>query len=246
MKHLWYSYNLKISTCYKDPENPSCIDLLSTNKNCKFKNLYVLKTSLSVFHKFTSLRAQFFKLKLRISFYRNYTKFSNETFINSLNVKLGTKSISADENGFLNFCKVCTEVLNKYAPRKWKAIMQNQSPFINKYVSKVIMKLTGLRNTYLKQKTLESKQIFVKQRSYFISLLRKLKRNYTSILNVNNITNRKKFWKSIKPLFTDKIKSVVSITLKEDKKINENQNEVANIFNDYFSKVVFQNSTTSY
>ena len=159
---------------------------------------------------------------------------------------MGTKSISADENGFLNFCKVCTEVLNKYTPRKWKAIMQNQSPFINKYVSKVIMKLTGLRNTYLKQKTLESKQIFVKQRSYFISLLRKLKRNYTSILNVNNITNRKKFWKSIKPLFTDKIKSVVSITSNEDKEIIENQNEVANIFSDYFSKAVFQNSPTSY
>ena len=196
--------------------------------------------------KFTSLRVQFFKLKLRISFYRNYTKFSNETFINSFNVKLGTKSISPDENGFFNFCKVCTEILNKYAPGKWKTIMQSQSPFINKYVSKVIMKLTGLRNTYLTQKTLESKQIFVKQRSYCVSLLRKLKRNYCSILYVNNITDRKKFWKSIKPLFTDKIKSVVSITSNEDKEIIENQNEVANIFSDYFSKAVFQNSPTSY
>ena len=145
MKNLWYSYNLKISTCYKDPENPSCIDLLSTNKNCKFKNLYVLKTSLSVFHKFTSLRAQFFKLKLRISFYRNYTKFSNETFINSLNVKLGTKSISPDGNEFLNFCKLCTEILNKYEPRKRKTIIENQSSFMNKEVWKAIMKLTGLR-----------------------------------------------------------------------------------------------------
>ena len=193
--------------------------------------------------KFTSLRAQFFKLKLRISFYRNYTKFSNETFTNSLNVKLGTKSISPDENGFLNFCKVCTEVVNKYVPRKWKAIKQNQSPFINKYVSKVIMKLTGLRNTCLTQKTVESKQIFVKQRGCCVSLLRKLKRNYSSILNVNIIADRKKFWKSIKPLYIDKIKSSVSITLKKDKKIIGNQNEVANIFNDYFSKVVFQKST---
>ena len=120
MKHLWYSYNLKISTCYKDPENPSSIDLLSTNKTCKFKNLYLLRPSVSVFHKmkFTSLTVQLFKLKLRISFYRNYTKLSNETFINSLNVKLGTKSISPDENGFLNFCKVCTKILKIYAPHK--------------------------------------------------------------------------------------------------------------------------------
>ena len=108
------------------------------------------------------------------------------------------------------------------------------------------MKLTGLRNTCLTQKTVESKQIFVKQRNYCVSLLRKLKRNYSSILNVNNIADRKKFWKSIKPLYTDKIKSFVSITLKKGKKIIENQNEVANIFNDYFSKVVFQNPPTSY
>ena len=54
------------------------------------------------------------------------------------------------------------------------------------------MKLTGLRNTCLTQKTVESKQIFVKQRNYCVSLLRKLKRNYSSILNANNIADRKK------------------------------------------------------
>ena len=37
--------------------------------------------------------------------------------------------------------------------------------------------------------------------------------------------------------FSDKTKSVVSITLKKNK-IVENQNEVANIFNDYFSNAV--------
>ena len=88
---------------------------------------------------------QFFKLKLRVLFYRNYTKFSNETFINSLNVKLGTKSISPDGNEFLIFCKLCTEILNKYEPRKRKTIIENQSSFMNKEVWKATMKLTGLR-----------------------------------------------------------------------------------------------------
>ena len=95
--------------------------------------------------KFTYLTIQFFKLKLRVLFYRNYTKFSNETFINSLNVKLGTKSISPDGNEFLIFCKLCTEILNKYEPRKRKTIIENQSSFMNKEVWKAIMKLTGLR-----------------------------------------------------------------------------------------------------
>ena len=123
------------------------IDLLLTSKTCKFKNSYVIRTSLSFFYKmkFTYLTMQFFKLKLRVLFYRNYTKFSNETFINSLNVKLGTKSISPDGNEFLIFCKLCTEILNKYEPRKRKTIIENQSSFMNKEVWKAIMKLTGLR-----------------------------------------------------------------------------------------------------
>ena len=123
------------------------IDLLLTSKTCKFKNSYVIRTSLSVFHKmkFTYLTMQFFKVKLRLLLYRNYTKFSNETFINSINVKLSTKSISPDGNEFLIFCKLCTEILNKYEPRKRKTTIENQSSFINKKVWKAIMKLTGLR-----------------------------------------------------------------------------------------------------
>ena len=140
------------------------IDLLLTSKTCKFKNLYVIRTSLSVFHKmkFTYLTMQFFKLKLRILFYRNYTKFSNETFINSLNVKLGTKSISPDGNEFFIFCKLFTEILNKYNPRKRKIIIENQSSFINKEVWKVIMKLTGLRRERSKLlNEIEKKRLYV-------------------------------------------------------------------------------------
>ena len=104
----------------------------------------------------TALRMKFRKLKLRVLFYRDYTKFSNVTFINSLKVELDTQSISLDENGFLNFCKTCTDTLNKHAPRKQKTIRGNQSLIINKKISKAIMKRTELRNKFLKYKTDES------------------------------------------------------------------------------------------
>ena len=149
----------------------------------------------------TAFIMQFRKLKPRVLFYRDYTKFSNETFINSLKAKLNIQSISPDENGFLNFCKICTETLNNHAPRKRKTIRGNQSPFTNKEISKAIMKRTELRNKFLKHKTDESRQAFVKQRNYCVSLLRKSKRNYYSNLNVKDITDNKKFWKTIKPLF---------------------------------------------
>ena len=62
----------------------------------------------------------------------------------------------------------------------------------------------------------ESRQAFVKQRN--VSLLRKSERN----INEKDITGNKKFWKTIKvfkPFFSDKAKSVFSITLKDKNKI---------------------------
>ena len=85
-------------------------------------------------------------------------------------------------------------------------------------------------------KRTELRQAFVKQCNYCVSLIKKSKRNYYSNLNVKDIADGRKFWKTIKPLFFDKTKSDVSITVKDNNKIVECQNEVANIFNDYISK----------
>ena len=70
-----------------------------TNKAKNSQNSCVIKTTLSDFHKMTvtALGMQIRKLKPRVSFYRDCTKFSNKTFINSLKIKLGTQSISPDE-----------------------------------------------------------------------------------------------------------------------------------------------------
>ena len=56
---------------------------------------------------------------------------------------------------------------------------------------------------------------------------------------MKDIAVNKKFWKTIKPLFSDKTKPAVSITLKDNNKVVDSQNEVANFFNDYLSKIVF-------
>ena len=130
---------------------------------------------------------------------------------------MGTQFISPNENEFLNFCKICTETLKKYAPHKRKTLKGNESPFINKEISRAIMKRTELN------KTDESRQAFVKQRYYCVSLLRKMKSNYYSNLHVKDITDNKKFWKTMKPLFSNKTKSAVSIILTDNGKIVENQ-----------------------
>ena len=48
-------YNLKNmireKTCFKNPNNPSCIDLIITNRPKGFQNCMVIETGLSNFHK---------------------------------------------------------------------------------------------------------------------------------------------------------------------------------------------------
>ena len=41
------------NTCFKNPQNPSCIDLMLTNMPKSFQNSLVLETGLSDFHKMT-------------------------------------------------------------------------------------------------------------------------------------------------------------------------------------------------
>ena len=41
---------IKKPTCFKNPENPSCIDLILTNRPHSFQNSYILESELSDFH----------------------------------------------------------------------------------------------------------------------------------------------------------------------------------------------------
>ena len=57
MKLFCETYDLnsfiKVPTCYKNPEKPSCIDLLLTKPPESFQNSSAVETGLSDFHKMT-------------------------------------------------------------------------------------------------------------------------------------------------------------------------------------------------
>ena len=57
MKNFCDTYNLKslvkTPTCYKNPRNPTCIDLILTNRHNCFQNSRTIETGLSDFHKMT-------------------------------------------------------------------------------------------------------------------------------------------------------------------------------------------------
>ena len=100
------------------------------------------------------------------------------------------------------------------------------------------MKRSKLRNKYLRERTNEAKSLYNKQRNLCVSILRKNKRDYFGNLNNKIVTDNRKFWKTISPLFSEKAFHRECITLKESNKTITNNVELAETFNTFFSKIV--------
>ena len=83
MRNFCNSYSLhsriKQPTCFKNPENPSCIDLILANKPRSFQSTCVIETGLSDFHRMTVsvLKSHFCKLPPKIVTYRDFKRFEN-------------------------------------------------------------------------------------------------------------------------------------------------------------------------
>ena len=89
---------------------------------------------------------------------------------------------------------------------------------------------TILRNQFLKKRTLEVRIKYNKQRNICVSLVKKAKRHYYENLDLNDINDNKTFWATVKPLFSNKIKSADNIFLDESGEIIRNEVKVA-VFN---------------
>ena len=68
---------------------------------------------------------------------------------------------------------------------------------MNKVIHKALMVRSRLRNKFLKEKTAFSRETYDKQRKYCVKLIRKSIIKYFGNLNVKNITESKKFWKTV-------------------------------------------------
>ena len=78
---------------------------------------------------------------------------------------------------------------------------------------KEIMLHSKLRKRFLKTKTEESKQLHNKQQNLCVTLLLKAKRNYCSKRDSWIFNDNRKFWKTVNPLFSEKVYQKESITI---------------------------------
>ena len=71
----------------------------------------------------------------------------------------------------------------------------------------------------MKGRSEKDQQRYAKQRNLRMSLLRKTKRIYYLNFNEMNVIDYRKFWKTVKPMLSNKLVSSDKITLVEGEKI---------------------------
>ena len=240
---------VKDKTCFKNPINPTCIDLIITNRPKSFQESEVIETKLSDFHKMnlTVMKVFYNKQKPKIIQYRKYKGFSNEAFMQELKSALARFS----QFSFRAFKSTVDYILQKHAPIKKRYVRANQASFMNSKIHKEVMRRTRLRNKFIDSKTDADRIAYNKQRNYCVTLIRKEKKAYYSNLNIRDVTDNKTFWRKVKPLFSEKVNLQTKILLVEkgndlsdpeissevEKVISEDK-EIAETFNEFFVNIV--------
>ena len=157
LKNFMCSFDLErlidSPTCYKSI-NPTCIDLILTNKKNHFMSSATFETDLSDHHKLitTILRKNISKANSKKIFYRDYKRLGQKKFENELKLKLNSQT----NKSYSTFQGVFLEVLNKTAPVKVKVLCFSNNDFVTKSLRKVTMLRYRLRNIFNKQSSDEN------------------------------------------------------------------------------------------
>ena len=141
---------VKQKTCFKNIQNPSCIDLLLINNIYPFQQTITIYTGLSDCHKFvlTVLTPAGPRSQSKEITYRDYKQFDSSKFKKELKNVLTKENIDSCTKFYEQFLKV----LNSNVPLKRKLLRDNHAPNISKNLWKAIMKMSHLEKIYFKKR----------------------------------------------------------------------------------------------
>ena len=105
---------------------------------------------------------------------------------------------------------------------------------MTKMINKAIMKHSRLAFLSNRQRCLKKCK---KQRKVCANLLKRAKKDFVNP-DVNSISDNKKFWQIVKPLFSNKVKVKTTIKLVENNQMIDDEIETAKLFNEYFVNIV--------
>ena len=172
----------------------------------------MFETALSDFHKLvvTVLKSTFPKSPSKIITYRSYKDFSNDLLENNFkNYLLSKQNMTLEFTSLTRFTRMFIETRNKHAPIKKNTIAETMQILLHKAYGTIMLR-SRLRYSFLKEKYLKSKKIYNKQRNICVKIFKKSKeRALSKKINLSEITENKKFWKTVSPYFGNKVKPTI-------------------------------------
>ena len=97
-----------------------------------------------------------------------------------------------------------------------------------KALRKGIMKRSEFESKYVKNKTNKNLKSYKKPRNFCSKLYKKERKKYYEMLGLNNVTDNKQFWKTVKPFLSDKVTTFPKIFLVEKGEIISDESKAAN------------------
>ena len=107
------------------------------------------------------------------------------------------------------------------------------------------MTRSRLRNKFLRYRSDENKKVYNEQRNRWVKLVRSARIAHYSNHNIKDVNDNKIFWKTIKPLFSEKVNTNENITLVNNNNIISSEIETATHSNDIPTKIVKANALFS-
>ena len=129
------------------------------------------------------------------------------------------------------------ETLDGHCPLKPRKIRANHKSYISQIQRKAIMTRARLKHQSNVSDDIQDFKAFQNQRNICTKLNRDSKRNMYSNLDPRDIENGKEFWKTFKPILSDKVSDNSKIILVHNDTIFSDDREIAEIFNNYFTNI---------
>ena len=234
-------------TCFKS-ENNSLLDFIITSNKRRVADTLNLNTGISDFHNLVAFSTKMHvpKLGRRRIQYRTFKNFDETSFKHDIEMApyhVGERFDDFDDTYWFNHTLV-KFVMDNHAPLKHKQTVKRPVPFMNSKLRKACHQKAMLRNRYFKNgRTKCSWEHYRKIRNHVAKLKSTSIQNYfAERCSQNNMQNNpSKYWETVKPFMTDKMKTRHDvITLQHNGKILNDPSAVSNIFNDYFSNVALE------
>lgn len=232
-------------TCRKG-NKASLLDVVLTNVPRRLHNVTNWDIGLSDFHDIVCYATKLHvakpnKNKIK---YRSYKRFDPEIFESELSfAPFHICNIFDDVDDSYWVCeRLITSIIDEHAPVKTRTVRHKNVPYMNGELRKAINVRNMLKRKYYKQRNNVNWDRYRKYRNLVVKLRKKSLNQYTKEKCMGQ-AGSKDFWKTVKPLISDKYKNnECNIILMEEDNIINDSISVCNVFNQYFINMTAHNS----